>query len=193
MRQEQTDAGLEVELTTDDALAVYRSITAETATAARNRALLAALWRVGMRPGEALAVCARDVDLADGCIRLGTRVIGLDALSCEAFADWMEYRMANGLAPELPFISTLRGKGLAQAYVRELLPRLAEGAGVTVRMHGMGLRYLCAREMVAEGIALEVIQAQLDAWPTSSITRFLPHPADEELLVAVASRPDPRV
>lgn len=187
----QVKAGSEAEIATEDALAVYASITALTATAARNRALFAALWRVGLRPGEALSIQAADVDIAAGRITRGSRVIGLDALSREAFAGWIEHRAANGLTDEMPFISTLRGKGLAQAYVRELLPRLAEGAGVTVRMHGMGLRYLCAREMVAEGLPLEIIQGQLDAWPASSVARFLPHPSDDQLVAAMGARPRP--
>lgn len=183
----QTDA----EITTADALAVFESITANSATAARNRALLVSLWRVGLRPGEALDLRADQVDLDGHCLRIGTRLVGLDAMSTEVFGEWMGFRDKLELPAEGPFISTLKGGALAQAYVRELLPRLADSAGVTVRLHGMGLRYLCVREMVEEGVSLEVIQEQVDSWPQSSVSRFLPRPSDDELLAAIAARPRP--
>jgi site-specific recombinase XerD len=95
------------------------------------------------------------------------------------------------LGSDGPLISTLRAKPLSQAYVRELLPRLAERAGLERRVHAMGLRYACAAEMAGEGIPTEIIEAQLGVRPQSSVARYLPMPDDEDVVAAMVARPAP--
>jgi len=64
----------------------------------RNRALIAVLWRSGLRVGEALALELRDVDLAAGTLRVRhgkgdrSRTVGLDEHSAAQLARWIDRR-----------------------------------------------------------------------------------------------------
>ena len=160
-----------------------------TSTGLRNRALIALLWRVGVRPGEALALAVPEIDLEEGTMSVGGRVVGVDAVAEAEVRAWLARRDELGLPTKGPFISTLRGKPLSQAYVRELLPRLAERAGLATRVHAMGLRYACAAEMAGEGIPTEIIETQLGIRPQSSVARYLPLPDTDELVSAMRGRP----
>lgn len=173
-----------------EALTLLEASSDRTSTGRRNRALIALLWRVGLRPGEALSITTADVDLDRRCVRVADRVAGLDDLALREVSAWVERRTETDLS-DGPFISTLRGKPLSQAYVRELLPRLAERAGLDRRVHAMGLRYACAAEMAGEGIATEVIESQLGIRPQSSVARYLPMPDDSDVIAAMSGRVAP--
>lgn len=160
-----------------------------TSTGLRNRALIALLWRVGVRPGEALAIPVSAIDLEAGSIAVGDRIVGVDSVADSEIAAWIVRRDELQLSGKGPFISTLRGKPLSQAYVRELLPRLAERAGLATRVHAMGLRYACAAEMAGEGVPTEIIETQLGIRPQSSVARYLPQPGVEDVVAAMRGRP----
>jgi integrase/recombinase XerD len=160
-----------------------------TSTGLRNRALIALLWRVGVRPGEALALGVAEINLEAGTIEVADRVVGMDGVAHAEIRSWLQRREDLGLPGTGPFISTLRGKPLSQAYVRELLPRLAERAGLSTRVHAMGLRYACAAEMAGEGVPTEVIEAQLGIRPQSSVARYLPQPDTDEVVSVMRGRP----
>ena len=175
-----------------EALALLGASSEQTSTGRRNRALIALLWRAGLRPGEALALTPADVDIPGRSLRVGDRVAGLDDLAVEEITRWLERRAESGLADDGPFIPPLQGKPLSQAYVRELLPRLGARAGLDGRVHAMGLRYACAAEMAGEGVPTEVIESQLGIRPQSSVARYLPIPDDADVVAAMTARPVPR-
>lgn len=179
-------------ISAEDAHALLTASSERTSAGLRNRALVALLWRVGLRPGEALAVGVTDIDGEEGVITLPSRQAGIDRLAARVIVAWNRRRAELALDGGGPFISTLAGKPLSQAYVRELLPRLAERADITVRIHAMGLRYACAVEMGREGIQAEVIQAQLGVHPTTAIGRYLPRADLAEMVRAMQARPVPR-
>ena len=172
----------------EEARVLLTASSDRTSTGLRNRALIALLWRVGLRPGEALALATGDIRLDDGVLTVADRSAGVDGVASSEIAAWQERRGELDLPGDGPFISTLRGKPLSQAYVRELLPRLAERAGLTTRVHAMGLRYACAAEMAVEGIPTEVIEAQLGIRPQSSVARYLPQPDTDEIVAAMRGR-----
>ena len=178
-------------ITAPQALALLGACSEETNTGRRNRALIGLLWRAGLRPGEALALRPTDVDPDARRVRIGDRVAGLDDLAASEVEQWMARRAAHGLGDSGPLISTLQGKPLSQAYVRELLPRLALRAGLNSRVHAMGLRYACAAEMAGEGIATEIIESQLGIRPQSSVARYLPIPDEADVVATMAARPVP--
>ena len=179
-------------ITAPEALALLGASSEQTSTGRRNRALIALLWRAGLRPGEALALTPRDIDLDARSLAVGDRVAGIDDLAVVEIGRWLDRRAEAGLAEDGPFVSTLQGKPLSQAYVRELLPRLASKAGLDGRVHAMGLRYACAAEMAGEGIATEIIESQLGIRPQSSVARYLPIPDDADVIAAMSTRPAPR-
>ena len=57
-------------LTEPEAIALIRACSSRAPTGVRNRALIAVLWRSGLRISEALALELRDIDLEAGTLRV---------------------------------------------------------------------------------------------------------------------------
>ncbi len=181
-------------LTHDEARALIRSASNRAPTGIRNRALIATMYRVGLRPGEALALRVADVDPDAGVVCVPARkggvgrVTGLDAQTVELIQRWRVRRERIGLSDDGQLFCTLAGDELKAAYVRELLPRLARRAAVTKRVHPLGLRYACAAEMSAEGMSTALIEAHLGVAASGSARRYLVQYTSEEVIAAVRAR-----
>ena len=138
-------------------------------TGHRNRALLAILWRTGVRISEALELRPHDVDFQNGTVRvrLGkglkprtTVLSDLDALPL--VKRWLEERgKLEAVGQGAPLLCTLRGTATDPSYVRHLLPRLAERAGLERRVHPHGLRHTHAADLALAGVPVLAIQQQL--------------------------------
>lgn len=181
-------------LSSEEARALIKSASNRAPTGVRNRALITMMYRVGLRPGEALGLAMEDVDLDAGTVlapaRKGgvRRVSGIDSGSVEIIRRWLQRRDRLGIAPTAPLFCTLAGEGLKAAYVRELLPRLARKAGITKRVHPLGLRYACAAEMSAEGFPTGLIETHLGVAVSGSARRYLRQFSQDEVVAAVRQR-----
>ena len=182
-------------LTPADVRALLGACSASAPTGVRNRALVVVLYRVGLRLDEALTLLPGDVDAAVGVIHVGrrspaahAREAGIDAAALAIVGRWLEVRAALGLGADAPLFCTLSGGRLHPAYVRQLLPRLAEKAGIDKRVHAQGLRYTHAAELAAEGMPAELIQAQLGHESLASTDRYLRRMSRAERLEAVQRR-----
>lgn len=186
-------------VTADDVRALLAACSTTAPTGLRNRALVVALYRAGLRLDEALTITPADVDLDAGVIRIRPggsgvppaspggsgappasaagggrdRIAGIDHGGLAIIEAWLAARATLGLAEGTPLFCTLSGGPLQPAYVRQLLPRLAEKAGLAKRVHAQGLRYSHAVELAAEGLPAEVIQAQLGHDSLASTGRYL--------------------
>ncbi len=128
---------------------VYRLLGAclDTFSGFRNRALIATLYRTGLRINEALHVFLKDVDLHAGSIRVlygkgGTaRTVGLDAAAIQYLVRWLQARRTVGIDDNAPLFCLLDSRPVSAAYVRVLLPRLRRKAGIAKRVHAHGLRH----------------------------------------------------
>jgi site-specific recombinase XerD len=135
----------------------------ESSTALRNRALIATIWRSGLRIAEALALEPRDLD--DGVVRVRrgkgskSRVVALDPEAVAVLQAWLERKARLGVGG--PIFSTLKGKSMLSSYVRNLLPRLARKAGIAKRCHAHGLRHSFAASLADERVDVRVIQRAL--------------------------------
>lgn len=181
-------------LTHDEARQLIRSASNRAPTGIRNRALIAMMYRGGLRPGEALALAFGDVDIDQRhvCIpaRKGgaTRLTGIDTQTADLVRRWIARRERLGITDEGFLFCTLAGEELKAAYVRELLPRLARRAGIAKRVHPLALRYACAAEMSAEGLSTAVIEAHLGVSVSGSARRYLVQCTQEEVIAAVRAR-----
>jgi site-specific recombinase XerD len=181
-------------LTADEIRALLAACSTGTAAGVRNRALLVALYRAGLRLDEALTLTPADIDRGGGLVRVRprdggrARVAGIDAGALAVVEEWLETRAALGLGDDAPLFCTLSGGPLHAAYVRQLLPRLAEKAGIPKRVHAQGLRYTHAVELAAEGLPAEVIQAQLGHESLASTDRYLRRPPPVDRLGALQRR-----
>lgn len=181
-------------LTTEEARALIRAASNRAPTGVRNRALIALMYRSGLRPGEALAVLPTALDLERGTIAVparkgGTgRVAALDSYTIELITRWLVRRERLGATDDGPLICTLAGQTIKAAYVRELLPRLARKAGITKRVHPLGLRYACAAEMHREGHAPTLIESHLGVSVSGSARRYTRAYTLDEVVAAIRRR-----
>ncbi|HVW30929.1 MAG TPA: tyrosine-type recombinase/integrase [Acidimicrobiia bacterium] len=160
-------------LTADEVRRLIGACSRTAPTGLRNRALVVTLYRAGLRLDEALRVTPGGIDPAGGLIHLEGRAAGIDRTGLAIVGDWLRARAALGLGDESPLFCTLTGGPLHPAYVRQLLPRLAAKAGIAKRVHAQGLRHTHAAELAAEGLPVEVIQAQLGHGSLASTDRYL--------------------
>ncbi len=181
-------------LTIDEIKFLLRACSSRSATGLRNRALLVALYRGGLRISEALGVWPKDLDIGSNAVRVlrgkgrTSRLIGLDNGALSIIQLWMQRRTLLGLDSRSPLFCTLKGEPLKAAYVRALLPRLAKKAGIQRRCHAHGLRHAFAFELANEGTPLHVIQATLGHKSLQTTQAYVSHLNPTQVISAMKSR-----
>lgn len=172
--------------------ALMRACSRRAPTGVRNRALIAVLWRSGLRLGEALALQAKDVDLEAGTLVVQRgkggkrRVVGLDAGTAALVTRWLEVKRSRGIRG--PLFSSLRGLPMDQSYVRHLLPRLARRAGVERRAHAHGLRHAFAVGLARENVPLITIRDALGHSSAAATQVYLSRVGGHEAVQAIRAR-----
>jgi len=163
-------------------------------TGLRNRALIALLYRAGLRINEALTLYPKDLELADGSVRVlhgkggRSRTVGLDPGAAAIIERWLDARSRLGLGGRHPVFCTLRGHRMAAAYVRVMLKRLAARAGIDKRVHAHGLRHTHAAQLRAEGVDIAIISRQLGHASITATARYLDHLAPTAVIEAMHRR-----
>ena len=123
-------------LSPEEVKALIRPCSKRAASGVRNRAMIAVLYRAGLRIGEALALFPKDLDAQAGTLRIlhgkgnRDRVVGLDAGAWAIVELWLHKRAALGINGRSPVFCTLAGRPMKSAYVRTLFPRLAPRRGL---------------------------------------------------------------
>jgi len=162
-----------------EAIALMKACSTRAPTGVRNRALIAVLWRCGLRISEALGLELRDVDVDAGTVRVRhgkgdrARTVGLDEQTSALLARWVDRRRKLSPGARAPVFCTLQGGRLDTSYVRRLLPRLAAKAGIDRRVHAHGLRHTYAAELAREGTAINVIRDALGLTSLAVTDRYL--------------------
>jgi site-specific recombinase XerD len=166
-----------------------------SATGVRNQALIAVLYRAGLRISEALHLWPKDIDLESGSIRVlrgkggRARTVGIDPIAGGMVGRWLAVRDELGLGSGQPVFCTLAGARMGDAYVRVLLPRLARKAGIDKRVHAHGLRHTHAAQLRAEGVDIGIISKQLGHRSIATTARYLDHIAPQQVIEAIRRRP----
>lgn len=182
-------------LSADEVRALMDACSRRAPTGKRNRALIAVMWRAGLRVSEALDLRPANLDAARGTLTVvngkggRSRVVALDA---EAFAyvdRWLDARRALGISSRKPLFCTLQGGRLWDTYVRRLLPRLAAKAGIERRVNPHALRHTMAAELAEEGNALPLIQEQLGHASLDGTSHYLRKIAPADLVKMARDRP----
>jgi len=151
-------------LTLADVETLRAACSRRAPTGIRNRALLAVLFRSGLRVSEALALYPKDLDPAGGAVRVlhgkgnKARTAPLPSDAAEAVDRWLDFRKRLGLTGRHPLFGTLTGEPLWDSYVRTLCKRLAAKAGVEKRVHPARLPPRLALGQVEGGTSLPVIR-----------------------------------
>lgn len=181
-------------LTPSEALALVNASSGRAPTGARNRALVAIMYRSGLRPGEALALMPHHVELEAGTVQVPPRkggrprLTGVDRGTRDLIAAWMARRAERGVGSDRPLFCTLAGEPLKAAYVRELLPRLARRAHISKRVHPLALRYANAAELAEEGFPSGLIDRHLGVAPIGGARRYRRHVTEDDVASLIAER-----
>lgn len=119
----------------------------------RNRALIATLYRTGVKPKEALELERVDLVIGESLICAPGRELGVDRDTMEMLEAWLDWRDPK-FGGDGPLFCTLAGQPLQGNYVRTFLGRLAERADLTTRVHPHAFRNTFALEMLEEGVSI---------------------------------------
>ena len=165
-----------------------------TWTADRNRALIAVLYRSGLRISEAVALEPKDLDLENGSIRVlrgkggRARTVGIDLVWGEIVSAWMATRARLGLGRRGAVFVARGNAPLSTVHCRRLLKQLARRAGIERRVHPHGLRHTHAAELRAEGVDIGIISKQLGHRSIATTARYLDHVAPHDVVAAIRAR-----
>jgi integrase/recombinase XerD len=168
-------------LTLADVEALRTACSRRAPTGIRNRALLAVLYRSGLRVSEALALFPKDIDPSGGMLRVlrgkgdKARTVPLPTDAAEAVDRWLDCRRRLGLTSRHPLFCTFKGEALWDSYVRTLCKRLATKAGVEKRVHPHGFRHGWALGQVESGTSLPVIQQLLGHSSLATTATYVSH------------------
>jgi site-specific recombinase XerD len=182
-------------LTSAEVELLMRQCSRRAPTGVRNRALIAVLWRCGLRIGEAGGLAVKDFDPDSGTLVVQRgkggkrRVVGVDAGTIALVGGWLEVRRTLGLpAGRAPLFCSLAGKPLDLSYVRHLLPRLARKAGIERRVHAHGLRHAFAVDMSRSGAPLYVVRDALGHRSIATTQVYLSRVGAHEAVDAMRNR-----
>jgi site-specific recombinase XerD len=166
----------------------------------RVRALVAVLWRAGLRISEALALNETDIDDCRGSllIRHGKgdkrREAGMDEFGFEQVAAWLAHRVSLPPGPLFCVIDgSTRGRRWSATAARAELRALAVDAGVRRRFAPHQLRHAHALELAREGVAINIIQRQLGHTDLGTTSTYLQGIDPSEIIDAVRSRRQPTI
>jgi integrase/recombinase XerD len=191
-------------LTDDEVAKLMRACSHRAPTGIRNRALIALLYRTGLRINEALSLYPKDLELDKGTVRVlngkggRSRTIGIDPGAAAIVQRWLDARSrlkvdatvkpsqcANG---RHPVFCTLDGQSMSASYVRVMLKRLAFKAGIEKRVHAHGFRHTHAAQLRAEGVDIAIISRQLGHTNITTTARYLDHLAPTAVIEAIGRR-----
>lgn len=174
---------------------MLRACSHRSPTGIRNAAIVATLWRSGIRCSELLDLRPKDIDRKAGHLTVlhgkgdKRRVVAIDREALVRIDLWLELRGQLGITGHRPVFCTLQGQRLSGRYLRELLPRLAARAGIEKRVHPHGLRHTHAFELTMEDTPLPTIQAQLGHTNAAITSRYIQHIAPKDLTATIRARP----
>jgi len=166
----------------------------------RNRALLAVMWRSGLRKNEALSLVPKDINFELGAIRVlhgkgdRDRLVHLDEQTAGLLFDWLRRRrqIAGLLPDDAPVFCTyergIAGQALTGAYVSDMMHRAARRAGITKRVHPHQLRHTFAWEMRLEGWDMPTISESLGHRDIGTTYAYLNHLAPIDRVRQVSQR-----
>jgi site-specific recombinase XerD len=166
-------------LTPEEVRALIAACSNRAPTGIRNRALIAVLWRCGLRVGEALTLEPRDVDADAHTLRVRhgkgdkSRTVGLDDQAQALISRWLDRRHRLGVNGRCRLFCKLDGGPLDQSYIRHLLRRLAGKAEIDKRVHPHGLRHTYAAELAREGVPMNVLRDALGHTSLATTDRYL--------------------
>jgi integrase/recombinase XerD len=168
-----------------DAL-ISAALAGPAAVGLRNGALLAVMYRGGLRVAEVLLLRAADVDTVRGTVRVlhgkgdKSRVCYIGPAASALVSRWKLERIRLGAAAG-PLFCTRGGGAVSHQYVRMMMHRLAAAAGIDKRVTPHQLRHSHACELAYAGTPVNVISKQLGHASSTTTARYLDHISNHDV------------
>ena len=199
-------------LTEEELGALIGQTSRRAPTGARNRAMLLVMGRCGLRVGEVVALQTKDVERDALHVWRGKgakdRTVPLDPQTGDALDRWIDVRRDLGIRARVLFTTiteraggaadlgdgrvldpaTRPGKALSDRYIRQVVARLAKGAGIEKQVHPHTLRHTAATAWLRAGFNLREVQTLLGHSSTVT-TEVYTHVFDEDLQRKQAALP----
>lgn len=182
-------------LTRLEVQALMAACSRRAPTGRRNRAMIATLYRTGLRLGELLSLRPKDLDPNAQTLRVmhgkggKPRTVGVDAGTLALLEDWLEVRATLKIRKKDPLFSTLKGGEIKQAYVRAMLRRMAARGGIERRVNPHAFRHTYAVELARERVPLAHISRLLGHSSVGTTSVYLAALSPSEALAFVHARP----
>lgn len=171
---------------------------AVTKAGVRNRALIALLWRTGLRVSEALDLRPHHIDFAAKRVTVlhgkgdKRRTVGIDVGALLAVQSWLLERATLGVKPTAPLFCTIQRPGIGglmhDAYIRAFLHKLGELVRIEKRVHPHGFRHTLACDLIREGFSITDVQNQLGHSSPATTAIYLRGLGADEAFERVAAR-----
>jgi len=186
-------------LTRDEVRALFGALPRRGRVAARNRAILALMYKAGLRVSEVCRLRLSDLDAPSLSIQVRRgkggrdRIVYPDLEAWKVLGDWLAaHPGGEWLFPLLratPWRPDLDGgRHVTPRYVEALVRNLARRAGIAKRVTPHTLRHTYATEAVREGVPLHQVQRDLGHAHLATTAVYL-HVADTEREARARARP----
>jgi site-specific recombinase XerD len=134
----------------DDRRALLAQPNPRYPTGTRNRAMMAVMLYGGLRCAEVCSLRPRDIDLRQYLITVRgkgskERVVPITPVLERYLIEWRARRPSGPT-----FFTTLQGKPVDTRYVRRMVHRYGEKAGIAIKVHPHLLRHTCATTWLNE-------------------------------------------
>jgi integrase/recombinase XerD len=154
-------------------------------TGLRNYAMMKIMADLGLRASELLSLDMRDIDWTSGklAVRQGKgkkdRILWLSMDDLELLQSWREIK------PQSDYLfCTLKGGKVSDRYLRDMVKRLANKAGIDKDVHPHTLRHTFATDLYRETKNLRLVQKAL-GHSSLAATQIYTHIVDAELEAAL--------
>ncbi len=169
-------------LTEGERLVLLKQPNRRAPTGLRNLCMIRLMLNAGLRSSEVLNLKVKDLDWMSGklAVRQGKgqkdRILWINEGDLELLKSWRERRPEQS---DLLFI-TLQGRPVLDRYLRAMVARVADKAGIEKRVHPHLLRHTFATDLYRETKNIRLVQKALgheDLSTTMIYTRII----DDEL------------
>lgn len=192
-------AGVPKPLTMEETERLLSSVTGESPSDVRDRALLEFLYATGARISEACGLNLDDLDLRDRVVRLfgkgsKERVVPVGRLAAESLREYLSDGARSGLEPatwrsagdRTAVFLTNTGRRLNRQKAWAVVRKAGALAGIEGEMSPHVLRHTCATHMLEHGADLRIVQEML-GHATISTTQIYTKVSQERLLTVYRS------
>lgn len=178
----------------EQALALVQAPNGKCRTGARDQAMLAIMWRCGLRNAEVRNLDIEHISESAKSLRVmrpkgykkgkAPREVGVDAQTWDLIRQWISFR---GDGPG-PLFTSYKGLRVAARDLREMVARKARDAGIQRRVHPHALRHTYARALYDEGVGMAHIQHALGHSSLATTAVYLNSIGANEVIAITSKR-----